>query len=195
MKTMIEVPEYIKGLIFDCDGTLVDSMPLHMKAWEHAITLGGGAWDYDFFFSLKGMQGKDILAEYNRTFGMDLDVQETARVKQEYFKRHSAVIKPIEAVVDIVYRYASLLPMAIASGGSRENVLLSLELTGLKRYFAVIITADDTDVQPKPSAEIFLEAAKRINVDPQFCQVFEDGDIGLVAARNAGMLATDIREV
>jgi HAD superfamily hydrolase (TIGR01509 family) len=191
---IIEVPEHIKGLIFDCDGTLVDSMPLHMKAWEHAITQAGGEWNYDFIFSKKGMQGKDILASYNKSFGVDLDLEHTARVKQEYFHKHCAKMKPIDAVVNIVRRYASRIPMAIASGGSRENVLLSLELIGIKQYFTAIITADDKDVQPKPSPEIFLEAAKRINVDPQLCQVFEDGDIGLEAARKAGMLATDIRE-
>jgi HAD superfamily hydrolase (TIGR01509 family) len=194
MKT-IKVPEYIKGLIFDCDGTLVDSMPLHMRAWEHAITQSGGEWNYDFIFSKKGMQGKDILALYNKSFEADLDVEHAARVKQEYFHRHCAEMKPIHAVVEIVHRYASKLPMAVASGGSRENVLLSLELIGIKQYFAAIITADDKEVQPKPSPEIFLEAAKRINVDPKVCQVFEDGDIGLEAARKAGMVATDIREL
>jgi HAD superfamily hydrolase (TIGR01509 family) len=191
---IIEVPEYIRGLIFDCDGTLIDSMPLHMKAWEHAITQADGEWDYDFIFSKKGMQGKDILASYNESFGMKLDVEYTARLKQEYFRKYCAEMKPIDAVVNVVHRYASRLPMAIASGGSRENVLLSLELIGIKEYFTVIITADDKDVPPKPSPEIFLEAARRIHVNPQLCQVFEDGDIGLEAARMAGMVATDIRE-
>jgi HAD superfamily hydrolase (TIGR01509 family) len=192
---IIEVPEYIKGLIFDCDGTLVDSMPLHMKAWQHAITQAGGEWNYDFIFSKKGMQGKDILALYNKSFGTNLDVEHTVHIKQEYFHKHCAEMKPIDTVVDIVHRYASQLPIAIASGGSRENVLLSLELAGIKEYFAVIITADDKNVQPKPSPEIFLEAARRIHINPQLCQVFEDGDIGLEAAHSAGMLATDIREL
>jgi len=193
MKT-IEVPDYIKGLIFDCDGTLVDSMPLHMKAWEHAITQAGGEWNYDFVDSKKGMPGKDILALYNKHFNAHLDMEHTARLKHEYFHKHFEEMKPIDAVVDIVHRYESKLPMAIASGGSRENVLLSLKLIGIRQYFEVVITADDKDVQPKPSPEIFLEAARRINIAPQFCQVFEDGEMGLEAARKVGMLATDIRE-
>ena len=193
MKKPIEVPATIKGLIFDCDGTLVDSMPLHMKAWEYAIIQAGGTWDYDFIFSKKGMQGKDILASYNKSFKADLPLDYVVRVKQEYFHRHCADIKPIEAVVEVVHRYASRLPMAVASGGSKENVFLSLDLAGIKDYFAAIVTADDRDVLPKPSPEIFLEAAKRIKVEPQLCQVFEDGDVGLEAARQAGMLATDIR--
>ena len=65
---MIEVPNHIEGLIFDCDGTLVDSMPLHMRAWEHAVTTAGAKWDYEFFFSKKGMPGKDIINLYNQQF-------------------------------------------------------------------------------------------------------------------------------
>ena len=191
----IEVPGFIKGLIFDCDGTLVDSMPLHMKAWEYAITQAGGKWDYDFIFSKKGMQGQDILALYNKTFGANLDAKTTAHIKQQYFFTHCKEMKPIQPVVDIVHRYTSRLPMAVASGGSLENVMMSLDLIGLKDYFSVIITADDDDVLPKPSPEIFLEAARRMNIFPEFCQVFEDGDIGLEAARKAGMMATDIREM
>ena len=64
----IEVPSFIKGLIFDCDGTLVDSMPLHMKAWEFAVVQSGAVWDYEFFFSKKGMPGKDIIELYNQYF-------------------------------------------------------------------------------------------------------------------------------
>jgi HAD superfamily hydrolase (TIGR01509 family) len=94
--------------------------------------------------------------------------------------------------VDVVRRYASLLPMAVASGGSRFNVELQLKTVGILQLFQAVITADD-DVAPKPSPDIFLEAAKRIHVDPEQCQVFEDGDIGLDAAREAKMLATDIR--
>lgn len=189
----IEVPDSIKGLIFDCDGTLVDSMPLHMEAWEYAITQAGGAWNHDFFYSKKGMPGTDIISLYAQSYGIDLDIERTARVKQEYFYKHCAEMKPIEPVVEVVRRYASRLPMAVASGGTRENVVLSLDLIGIKQYFTVIITADDKDIQPKPSPEIFLEAAKRLNIDPQFCQVFEDGDMGLVAAIKAGMHVTDIR--
>jgi HAD superfamily hydrolase (TIGR01509 family) len=192
---IIEVPGFIQGLIFDCDGTLVDSMPLHMKAWEYAITQAGGIWDYDFIFSKKGMQGQDILAAYNKTFGTNLDAETTAGIKQQYFFSHCKEMKPIEPVVDVVRRYATRLPMAVASGGSKENVVRSLELIGIKQYFDVIITADDDDVLPKPSPEIFLEAARRMNIPPEYCQVFEDGDIGLEAARKAGMAATDIREL
>jgi HAD superfamily hydrolase (TIGR01509 family) len=82
--------------------------------------------------------------------------------------------------------------MAVASGGVRENVDLELEALQIRDVFQAIVTADD-DVRPKPSPDIFLEAARRIGVAPEFCQVFEDGDLGLEAARIAGMLPTDVR--
>ena len=188
----LEVPSCIKGLIFDCDGTLVDSMPLHMKAWEHALTQEGAVWDYDFIFSKKGMPGEDIIELYIHYFDIKLHPLKVLRSKQEYFRNHRKEFLPIQPVVDIVFRYKGELPMAVASGSSMENVDIQLEALGLRSYFQAIVTADD-NVRPKPAPDIFLEAAKRINIAPKYCQVFEDGDLGLEAAKKAGMLATDVR--
>ncbi len=190
--TRIVVPDYIKGLIFDCDGTLVDSMPLHMCAWEHAITAQGGKWDYDFFFSRKGMPEESIVVEYNRQFVRNFDPVATVSNKHEYFWSRLDELKPIPHVVDVVQRYEGVLPMAVASGGTKKTVDLELNALHLNHFFRTIITADDA-VSPKPAPDIFLEAARRLGVVPEYCQVFEDGDLGLEAARIAGMLATDIR--
>jgi HAD superfamily hydrolase (TIGR01509 family) len=94
--------------------------------------------------------------------------------------------------VDIVLYYKEKLPMAVASGSSRENVDSQLESLGIRTLFKVIFTADD-DVKPKPAPDIFLEASKQIGIPPAYCQVFEDGDLGLEAAKKAGMIATDVR--
>ena len=189
---MFDVPIFIQGLIFDCDGTLVDSMPLHMRAWEHAMTKAAAVWDYDFFYSKKGMEEMEIVDLYNQQFGAALDSIATVRMKHEYFHAHASEFKPIQSVVDIVWRYKDRLPMAVASGSTRENVHLELDAIGIKHLFRAILTADD-GIKPKPSPDIFLEAAYRLNVDPRLCQVFEDGDLGLEAARKVGMLATDVR--
>ena len=189
----IEVPEFIKGLIFDCDGTLVDSMPFHMNAWEHAIRSMGQAWHSDFFVSRKGMPEKDIVVQFNEQFSANLDPVHTVQVKHEYFRQHADRFKPIPSVLSIVRKYARVLPMAVVSGGVRENVLLELDTLNIRSLFQSILTADD-DIRPKPAPDIFLEAAKRIGVPPEYCQVFEDGDLGLQAARAAGMFATDVRE-
>ena len=189
---LIPVPENIKGLIFDCDGTLVDSMPLHMRAWEYALGKTQSVWDREFFFSKAGMEEKEIVDLYNRNFGVALDRTGIVRLKHEYFQSHPEEFKPIQSVVDVALVHKGRLPMAIASGSTRENVLLELQTIGIIDLFDIILTANDA-IAPKPSPDIFLEAARRIGVPAQLCQVFEDGDLGLEAARLAGMLATDIR--
>jgi len=191
-KRFIEVPDHIKGLIFDCDGTLVDSMPLHMKAWEYAVTKDGAVWNYEFFFSKKGMQEEDIVELYNKQSLTLLNCIATVEAKHNYFRNHRGEFKPIKPVVDIVLRYKGILPMAVASGGIRENVHLQLEALGIREYFKIILTAND-DIKPKPHPDVFLEAAARLGVLPNLCQVFEDGDLGLEAAKRAGMVATDVR--
>jgi HAD superfamily hydrolase (TIGR01509 family) len=188
----IEVPDFIEGLIFDCDGTLVDSMPFHMKAWEHVIISNGGTWDFDFFNSKKGMPEEAIVGLYNAQFSTRLDPVETVKEKHQFFRAHALEFKPIPYVLDVVHRYHGTLPMAVVSGGVREIVCLELEALHIEDRFLAILTADD-DIKPKPAPDIFLEAAKRIGIAPEHCQAFEDGDLGLVAARLAGMLATDVR--
>jgi HAD superfamily hydrolase (TIGR01509 family) len=189
---LIPVPDDIKGLIFDCDGTLVDSMPLHMKAWEEAVHLFGANFDPEFFFSKKGMRSKDIVAQFSLQSGKPLNGADVVRLKDNFFLQHIADVMPLPIVVDVVRRYHKILPMAVASGGGREIVERELQVTGIVNFFDVILTADDP-FKPKPFPDLFLEAARRIGVQPSLCQVFEDGDLGLQAAENAGMLATDIR--
>jgi HAD superfamily hydrolase (TIGR01509 family) len=189
----IEVPDYIQGLVFDCDGTLVDSMPLHMQAWEHVITSKGGPWDFEFFNSKKGMPEAKIVALYNAEFARAHDPEEIVHTKHEYFRTHASEFRPIAHVVDVVLRYRDVLPMAVVSGGVREIVELELRALHIRDSFEVVLTADDA-IKPKPAPDLFLEAAKRIGIAPELCQAFEDGDLGLEAARLAGMLATDIRE-
>jgi haloacid dehalogenase superfamily, subfamily IA, variant 3 with third motif having DD or ED len=186
------VPDHVRGLIFDCDGTLVDSMPLHMLAREHSVTAQGWRWDYSYFNSKKGMPDKTIIELYNEQFGFSLDFRRTTKLKDDYFHSRADQLKPIEPVVDVALRYRNILAMAVASGSTRANVEFQLNAIGVFQYFNVIVTADD-GIRPKPSPDIFVEAARRLGVAPNVCQVFEDADLGLEAARSAGMLATDVR--
>ena len=186
------VPDHVRGLIFDCDGTLVDSMPLHMRAWEHSVAAQGGKWDYSYFYSKKGMPDKAIIELYNGQFGFSLDYLRTTKLKDDYFHSRADQLKPIESVVDVALRYRNILPMAVASGSTRANVEFQLNAIGVLQYFDVIVTADD-GIRPKPSPDIFVEAARRLGIVANVCQVFEDADLGLEAARGARMLATDVR--
>jgi HAD superfamily hydrolase (TIGR01509 family) len=188
----IEVPEYVKGLIFDCDGTLADSMPLHMRAWEHVITAGGGVWDYDFFFSKKGTPEERLVHLYNAQYGTTLDPQKIVRAKHQFFLSYGEGLKPIQSVIDVVKEHQGRLPMAVASGGVREIVDFELKALDIQACFKAVLTADDR-IRHKPAPDIFLESARRIGVEPRYCQVFEDGDLGLEGARAAGMLPTDVR--
>jgi beta-phosphoglucomutase-like phosphatase (HAD superfamily) len=189
---MIHVPPQVRGLIFDCDGTLADTMPTHWKAWHETFAAYGKTCPQAFLEKCMGIPSVRIVSLYNAAYGEKLDPQRFSAEKDRRSQEGLAYVGPIVPVVDVVRRYRGRLPMAVASGGIRKNVDMALEAIGLQGYFETILTADD-DVPPKPSPAIFIEAARRLGVDPADCQVFEDGDAGLEAARQAGMIATDIR--
>lgn len=192
MSDKMRVDPKVKGLIFDCDGTLVDSMPKHMIAWREAILSFNVDCDDDYLFSLKGMKEEDIVECYNKKFGLNLNPKDVVSRKLEFFMKYIDSVEEIKAVTDIAREFKGKLPLAVVSGSHRSTVERELRGTGLIDLFDVILTGDDP-FKPKPNPEIFFEAARRINVDPEQCQVFEDGDSGLEGARKAGMIATDIR--
>ena len=189
---MIEVPNFIKGLIFDCDGTLVDSMPLHMEAWENAVNKFNIPWSFDFFYLKKGMHELDIALLYKEEFNCDFNEIDLVKTKHEYFRNHLSSLKPIYPVVELANKYNGELSMSVASGGTRKNVVAQLKSICIINLFDHILTADD-NIKPKPEPDLFLSAAKLMNVEPEYCQVFEDSELGLQAAERAGMSATDIR--
>ena len=183
----------IKALIFDCDGTLVDSMPLHMKAWEEVFKIFNENFDYDYLYSLKGMREIEIIGLYNKKFGININAVEMVSIKQEYFLKNINSIKPIEAVVNIAKEYYGKLPQAVVSGSVKEIVLKELKIIGISHLFKIFLTASDS-FPPKPAPDIFIAAAKSLNVLPEQCLVFEDADSGLEAAEKAGMKKIDVRE-
>ena len=190
---MIKVFSDTKGLIFDCDGTLVDSMPLHIEAWKSAFAYFGETCPEDFLDPLKGMDEIKIVDLFNKEFNTKIDSRKLVEHKHEYLSNNLNKIKPVEPVYSIILKYFNILPMAVVSGGTRDNVIKELEIVDAAKYFKVILTVDD-GYKPKPDPDIFLAAAEKINVAARYCQVFEDGDLGLEAARRAGMKVTDVRE-
>ena len=189
---MINIFPDTKGLIFDCDGTLADTMPLHMEAWCETFADYGEECPYEFVNRLKGTPAEKIVAMFNQKFGRKINPIKFAQDKNRRSRKKLNRAKPIDPVIRIVRNYRDKLPMAVASGGTRRNVLLTLEVIGLKDEFVTVITSDDK-LKSKPAPDIFIEAARRMKVEPTYCQVFEDGDVGLQAARVAGMIATDVR--
>jgi HAD superfamily hydrolase (TIGR01509 family) len=188
----IEVPNHIRGLIFDCDGTLVDSMVLHMNAWKDALQHFGAMYEHEFFFSKKGMKEEEIVVLYNTHFQTELDSKKVVEAKHTFFWKHIEQVRPIGEVVDVVFRLKSQMPMAVVSGGTRKTIHKELHVIGLSDFFQAILTADDP-FKPKPAPDLFLEASRRIGIPPEQCLVFEDGDLGLDGARAAGMHVFDVR--
>ena len=192
MNKLLTIPPEIKGLIFDCDGTLADTMPIHMVAWQKAFESFGEVYSVDFLRPLNGMSEEDIVRVYNKKFNRNVNPKELVNMKYSHFIKNIHLIKPISPVADLVCKNYNKFPMAVVSGGRKKSVVKTLQAIKLLDYFEIILTADDP-IAPKPAPDIFLHAVEKINVSPTYCQVFEDGDVGLQGAKKAGMKTTDIR--
>jgi len=184
----------IKGLIFDLDGTLADTMPLHFKSWKIACRKYGADLDTSFLRKHTGSPGWLIADEIIKKYNLDgsVTIDQIIDTKLIEFYKDQPLVKPIFPVVEIVKKYHGLLPMSVGTGGHREAVERTMEITDIRKYFEIIITANDVS-NFKPHPETFLKCAEQMNVDPEFIEVFEDGDQGIEAALTAGMQATDVR--
>jgi beta-phosphoglucomutase-like phosphatase (HAD superfamily) len=183
-----------QGLIFDCDGTLADSMPLHWRAWQVVAKRHSFAFPQDKFYSLGGVPSRDIVRMLSNEQGLGLDALTVAREKEAEYLPLIAQIEPINIVVGIARENYGKIPMAVASGGSRKIIGQVLEHLGIQDLFQAVVTNEDV-VNQKPAPDIFLEAARRIGVPPKFCRAYEDTDLGMRAIRAAGMEAVDVREL
>jgi beta-phosphoglucomutase family hydrolase len=188
----IEIPSHVRGLVFDCDGTIADTMPLHYEAWVAALAEHRVEFPEAMFYELAGVPTARIIEILNERHGHAMPVQETADYKEHLYQQLLPRVVPIEPVVVLVKQYAGRLPMAVATGGTQAIVRKTLGALGLTEHFQAIVTADDVK-HGKPAPDIFLESARRLGVPPESCYAFEDADLGLQAARAAGMTVIDIR--
>ena len=191
-RSELTVKPGIKALIFDCDGTLVDTLPLHYIAWQETFAAWGLGCPLDFLIQHNGKPTAQIVTLYNAQFQQQIDVEGFTATKEQRTYALLDQTQPLEPMAELARRYHGHLPMAVVSGSNRANVERALKAAGLLALFPVILTADD-DFPPKPAPDLLLEAARRLGVEPQVCQMFEDADSGLEAARRAGMQATDVR--
>jgi beta-phosphoglucomutase-like phosphatase (HAD superfamily) len=191
---LYDIKSGIKGLIFDLDGTLADTMPYHFKGWRMACRKFGADIDTAFLRKHTGTPGWIIADEIIKkcNLGGSVTIDQIMYEKLLEFYKEQHLVKPIGPVVDIVKKYWGKMPMAVGTGGHREAVERTLEVTGLRKYFEIIITANDVK-NFKPHPETFLKCADLMNVKPELIEVFEDGDLGIEAAVSAGMVATDVR--
>ena len=189
---MINIPAHIKGLVFDCDGTIADTMPLHYRAWVAALKEHDADFPEAMFYEMAGMPTPRIIQILNERHGWDMPIAETAEIKENMFLDLLHQVKAIEPVAAIVRAQAGSLPMAVATGGTRAVCARTLDFLGLISYFQAIVTADDVE-HGKPAPDIFVEAARRLKIAPELCMAFEDADLGVQAAHDAGMHVVDIR--
>ncbi len=189
-----DIKHGMKGLIFDLDGTLADTMPFHFKGWKTACQEFGADIDTAFLRKHLGTPGWIIAEEIIKKCNLNgsITIEQIMEAKFIEFYKVQHLVKPIIPVVDIVKKYFGVLPMAVGTGGHREAVERTLETTQLRKYFEIIITANDVE-NYKPHPETFLKCAAQMKIEPEFIEVFEDGDLGIKAALEAGMNATDVR--
>jgi HAD superfamily hydrolase (TIGR01509 family) len=177
-----------KGYIFDCDGTLVDSMPLHFRAWRAAFRQHGAGFEFDWalFVSRAGMPLEQTVEALNVQFSTRLDPKGVVELQLATYRTLLAEVRGIEPVVEFARRVAAVAKVAVASGGQRPEVEASLRTIGILDLFRVIVAGNEV-THGKPDPEILLRCADGMGVAPSDCLVIEDGELGIEAARRAGM--------
>ena len=169
-------------------------MPIHWQAWHYTAKRYGFVFTEERFYALGGVPARHIVAMLAREQGLSLDAHQIADEKEgEYVKRLEHVL-PIEEVVSVAREHKGKLPMAVASGGTKPIIEMVVTRLGIRDCFQALVTSEDVVLQ-KPAPDIFLEAARRIGVPPEFCRGYEDTDLGMQAIRAAGMEAVDVRDL
>jgi HAD superfamily hydrolase (TIGR01509 family) len=172
--------------LFDCDGTIVDSMPLHYKAWKQVL----GEWNCEFseerFYAWGGMPIVQIISTLNAEFGLSMPVEIVAKRKEGLYFQRLQELQPVPEVVEHILHQHGKIPFAVVSGSTRDSVEASLTTLGLLDRFDAFVCAGDYQ-RGKPHPEAFLMAAEKLKIAPKSCLVFEDTDMGIEAATAAGM--------
>lgn len=180
------------AILFDCDGTLADTMPAHYRAWLHVTKHHGILFDEDRFYALGGRPTRDILATLANEASIEIDLDHASEMKESAFLEQVKYVKAIDPVIAALRRAHGHVPVAVVTGGYRdvcEKILLQI---GIREFFDCIVASEDTN-RHKPDPDPFLEAARRLGVAPEGCLVWEDSDLGIEAARQAGMSWIDVR--
>ena len=192
---MITIESHIKALIFDCDGTLADTMPLHYLTWRYTTRANGGDFPEDVFYNIGGMPSEKIVELLNEKYGYSMDPNQVAEDKEAmFYDRYINQVQPIEPVLAIAKAYHGRLPLAVATGGIPKVATKILRTIGAWELFETIVTSHDV-THGKPAPDTYLEAARRLNVPPTMCHAFEDTDLGIQSAEQAGMTVTDVRKI
>ena len=180
-----------QAYLFDCDGTIADSMPLHYIAWKQALGEWGCEFPEETFYAWGGLPVTEIISTLNRQQGLAMPVETVGHRKESLYYELLPKLTAVPEVLEQIESAHGRIPFAVVSGSTRESVTASLEAMGLADKFDAMVCAGDYS-RPKPDPEPFLLAAERLGVAPEKCLVFEDTDMGIQAATAAGMQSVRI---
>jgi HAD superfamily hydrolase (TIGR01509 family) len=182
-----------KAYLFDCDGTIADSMPLHYVAWNKALSKWGCEFSEELFYAWGGMPVAEIIATLNKQQGLTMPVEDVSNLKEALYYEVLPELKAVPEVLEHIEASHGHIPFAVVSGSTRESVTASLKLLGVLDKFDTLVCAGDY-TKSKPDPEPFLIAAERLGVAPEDCLVFEDTEMGIQAATAAGMASVKIAQ-
>lgn len=188
-----DLPRRFSGIVFDCDGTLVDTAPAYHRSYQRLLRERGASMPASWYDARRGLSERALLRTFAAEFGVELDPEALMAPLAEAYRGELPHLREIGVVAAIARRWAGRLPMAVASAGNREIVEATLDAVGLLGLFQAVVTVEDVEGRSKPEPDLFLEAARRLGVAAAGCAAFEDTDEGLEAARRAGMHVTDVR--
>lgn len=185
---MLKVPKAKKGIIFDMDGTLIDNMMIHHRAWQ--IRLAQNDHQFSLQDVIEKCHGKNIEI-LERLFGNSYTLAQRQQFSNEKEEIYRDLIKtelvPLPGLMEVLsYGYENEIPMGIGTAAQYKNVDITLDTLNIRNYFSAIVA--DTDVTlGKPNPEVFLKVANMLGIEYENALVFEDSPVGALTAQNAGM--------
>jgi beta-phosphoglucomutase family hydrolase len=189
----ITVDSRAKGLIFDLDGTIADTMPVHFEVYRKILKDYGVDFTPEVFDTLAGVPAVGTFEKVNEMYGLSLNAYEMGHFKEAEYEKMMHLIKPIEPVVEIIRQYHGKLPLSVGTGGYTRLAWKTLQIIGLDSFFTILISSEDV-LNHKPHPDTFLKCAEMMGVEPEYCLVFEDGRLGIQAAETAGMMAINVTD-
>jgi HAD superfamily hydrolase (TIGR01509 family) len=184
-------PGSFKAYLFDCDGTIADSMPLHFIAWRKALSEWGCEFDEDIFYAWGGMPVAEIITTLNKRHSLDMPIDRLAKRKEEIYFESLPELKAVPEVLEHIEASYKRVPFAVVSGSTRDSVTASLRTLNILDRFDALVCAGDYQ-RSKPDPQPFLMAAEKLGVPYESCLVFEDTDMGIQAATAAGMASVRV---